>query len=549
MRSKLIFASLLTLGILASFVFFIFYLIAFWLHTINLAVLIALTILTNGILWLVNPTITDWLQGFFYHVRWVSFEEFSGQHPEVGTFLKQVCETHRINVPRLRIIDDANPTAYCYGSYQNNARIVISEGIFKYLNPEEQKAVIGHELGHIINRDFIMMTIAVTLLQILYEVSYAFLRAKRRRSGKGDITPFIGIIAFILYLIGSYLVLYLSRTREYLADRFSATATNNPDALSMALVKIAYGIASETDTASTQRLLGSTRAMGIYDFRAAQSIGSAFRVATRKSSRESSQDLIQVFLFDLVSPWARVSEVSSTHPLTGKRIRALSGFAQENGIASQFDFEKVMQEAGSVDRSRLYRGFTVGIVVWALPTIAILAALGIIIVRPLLFPVAVTIVGAGLLGQGLYKFRRIRTGPEKATVFDLMKDPYANPLRGRFVELEGVVIGKADAGSYLGEDVRLQDRSDCLINLNYESVIPLLGNLYFGLTKAAKIIGKNGLATGWFRRTTYQVVDLDTLVMDGQVIRSHTRFRGISLGIMIVLLGGVLFWILPFIYS
>ena len=548
MRSKLIFASLVTLGILAGFVFFVLYLIAFFLRLINLPVLIALTILTNIILWLVNPTITDWLQGFFYKTRWISFEEFQGQHPEAAGLLRQVCETYRIKIPRLRIIDDANPTAYCYGSYRNNARIVISEGIFKYLNPEEQKAVIGHELGHIINRDFIVMTVAVTLLQILYEIYYAFLRAKRRRSGKGDITPFIGIIAFILYLIGSYLVLYLSRTREYLADNFSATATNNPDALSMALVKIAYGIASETDTAATQRLLGSTRAMGIYDYKAAQSIGSAFRVATQRSSRESSRDLIQIFLYDLVSPWALVSEFSSTHPLTGKRIRALSVFAQENGIASQFDFEKVMQEAESVDRSRLYRGFAVGIVVWALPALAILAALGIMVIQPLLLPVAVMIAGAAMLGQGLYKFRRIQTGPEKATVFELMKDPYANPLRGRFVELEGVIIGKADAGSYLGEDMKMQDRSECLINLNYESVIPLLGDLWFGLTKAGKLIGKNAQATGWFRRTTYQVVDLDALVLEGQVIRSYTRFWGIVPGILLVLLGVVLFWILPVNY-
>jgi Zn-dependent protease with chaperone function len=182
MRSRLIFASVLTLGILASFVFFVFYLIAFWANIIDFTMLVVFTFITNLVLWLVSPTITDWVQGFFYKVRWVSLEEFSGEHTEVAAFLKQVCEKHNITIPRLRIIEDANPTAYCYGSYPNNARIVMSEGIFKYLDVEEQKAVFGHELGHIINKDFIIMTIAVTLLQILYEIYYYFLKVRKVRS-------------------------------------------------------------------------------------------------------------------------------------------------------------------------------------------------------------------------------------------------------------------------------------------------------------------------------------------------------------------------------
>jgi Zn-dependent protease with chaperone function len=537
MRSKLILASLVTLGILASFVFFVLYLVAFMVHLINFPVLIALTIITNVVLWLVNPTITDWLQSVFYKVRRVPFEEFQSQHKEVAVFLQQVCETYRIKVPRLRIIDDANPTAYCYGSYPDNARVVVSEGIFKYLNIEEQKAVIGHELGHIVNRDFIIMTVAVTLLQILYEIYFVFTRRPRRRSGKGDITPLIGLISFIFYLIGSYLVLYLSRTREYLADRFSATVTNNPDALSMALVKIAYGIAVEVDNDSTKRLLNSTRAMGIYDVKAANSLGTAFGVAAKEKGELAAKDIIDVFLFDLISPWAVISEINSTHPLTGKRIRALSEYSIELGKISKFDFEAVIQEAKTVDRSKLYRGFAVGIVVYILPIIAILAGFCILIVQISAFPIAIMVVGFGFLIQGLYKYRRIGASPEKVTVLELMKDPYANPLRGRYVELEGSIIGKADAGSYLGEDLKMRDRSDCLITLNYESIVPVLGDFYFGLVKATKIIGQHVVASGWFRRSTYQVVDLDSLRVNDQKIRSYTRFWGIILGLFIVLIG------------
>lgn len=545
MKGKLIFASIITLGILFSFVFFVFYLIAFWAHAINLGVLIGLTVFTNFISWFISPYITDWIQKVFYKIRWVTFEDFSNAHKEVAYFIKDVCEKNKIRIPKLRIIDDANPTAYCYGSYPNNARVVVSEGIFKYLDIEEQKSVVGHELGHIVNRDFIIMTIAVTLLQVLYEVYYNFLRRERPRKSssggkKGDITPVIGAISYVLYIIGSYLILYLSRTREYLADRFSAEHTNNPDALSMALVKIAYGIAAEVDTESTQRLLASTRAMGIYDFKAAQTIGTVFKSAIEKDKMQIARNLTKVFLFDIFSPWALLAEINSTHPLTGKRIKVLSQYANETGKVSIFNFERVVREGEGLDKTRLYSGFFEGIFVYSLPILAFLAGIVIVIGNSLNYPLSILLFGAALLAQGLYMFRRPAGMPERTTVFELMQDPYANPLKGRFVEIEGKVIGKAEAGSYLGEDVKMQDKSGCLIYLNYESIIPLIGNIIFGLGQARKMIGEYSKAIGWFRRSSYQVVDLDNVEVSGETIKSYTRFWGIVTGIVFLVLGIIL---------
>lgn len=542
MKSKLLFASFATLGMLLSFVFFVFYLLAFWAHVVDIELLVVLTVATNLILWWVSPFITDWIQRTFYKVRWVTFEEFSQEHAEVAIFIKGVSEKNKIKIPALRIIDDANPTAYCYGSYPENSRLVVSIGIFKYLDIEEQKAVFAHELGHIVNRDFIVMTIAVTLLQVLYEVYYNFLRRRRSsKSRKGDVTPLIGAISYVLYIIGSYIVLYLSRTREYLADRFSAEHTNNPDALSMALVKIAYGIAAEVDGEATQRLLASTRAMGIYDFKAADSIGTVFKLTMEKDRARFADELTKVFLFDIFSPWGLLSEINSTHPLTGKRIMVLSEYAKEKGMASIFNFEKITQEGKGLDKARLYNDFSTGLCVYALPYLGALAGVLIYLGDRANYPLSVFVVGVSLLIQGLYKYRRPEGAPEKISVFELMQDPYANPLQGRFVEIEGKVIGKADAGSYLGEDVKMQDKSGCLIYLNYESIIPILGNLIFGLGRARKMIGQYSKATGWFRRSTYQVVDLDTVEAQGETIKSYTRFWGIITGILFLVLGIILF--------
>ncbi len=127
--------------------------------------------------------------------------------------------------------------------------------------------------------------------------------------------------------------------------------------------------------------------------------------------------------------------------------------------------------------------------IYLLPFLSLGLALSMILgnlSRPGVFPFSLAVIGLAFLLQGLYKFNVPSGEPEKTTVFKLMQDPYANPLRGRYVEIEGKVIGKADAGSYLGEDVTMQDKSGCLIYLNYESIIPLLGNLFFGFRQAQK---------------------------------------------------------------
>jgi Zn-dependent protease with chaperone function len=273
-KGKLVFASIFTLGILACFVFTIVAAAAYAGGLINATVMVTFTILISAVMWLISPWLTDLIQGWVYKIESIEFEQFASRYPECARFLKTVCEKHGLKIPMLRLMHDLNPTAYCYGSYPGNARLVMSDGIFHYLNSEEASSVIAHEIGHIINKDFIVMTVAATLLQILYELYVIFTRVKGRKNP----LPLIGLVAYIFWLIGTYLLLYLSRTREYLADRFSAEATQNPNWLSSALVKIAYGIADQPDTEGSRRLLVSTRAMGIYDFKAAQTTGTAFKM-------------------------------------------------------------------------------------------------------------------------------------------------------------------------------------------------------------------------------------------------------------------------------
>ena len=126
-------------------------------------------------------------------------------------------------------------------------------------------------------------------------------------------------------------------------------------------------------------------------------------------------------------------------------------------------------------------------------------------------------------------------------MYDLMCDPYASPLRGRAVELEGEIIGKAMAGSKVGEDLTMKDRSGGLVMLNYESLFWIFGNLFFGLGKAGRMVGQQATARGWFRRSVFQFVDLaDMSLDDGQTVSSYTRFWGIAGGVVVFGIGCVM---------
>jgi Zn-dependent protease with chaperone function len=131
------------------------------------------------------------------------------------------------------------------------------------------------------------------VVQILYQI-YAALAGSSGgngdKKGKGEI---VGLAALICYYIGIYLLLYLSRTREYLADAFSASRVE-PRHLASALIKITYGIVSVEDTEATQSLLRSTRHLGVIDVKNAQYSGLA---KTPGSAAEA-------MLFDAYNPWA-----------------------------------------------------------------------------------------------------------------------------------------------------------------------------------------------------------------------------------------------------
>ena len=497
---------------------------------VGLAIALPITLIFNIAAFFLSPYLMDLTQNWLYNTRWVSLAEIENKSPETAKVIQKICKQRNLKQPRLGIIDDQNPTAFTYGSLPNSARLVVSEGLFTYLDDDEIATVYAHEFGHIVHWDFAVMTLASTLVQITYLIYITAQRLGRSGGSKAkDAAGSVAFVAYLFYIAGTYLLLYLSRTREYFADHFAAETTGNPNALSRALVKIAYGILEEGQRATEpSRLLEGTRALGIYDAKAATSTGTAYRIAS------SPEKIGRVFLWDMFNPWGWWMELNSTHPLTGKRVRALSTYAEQLGLDIEFDMGRIIGEGHNLSKRKLYGNFVFDLLLYSAETLGLAVgfAIGISLsaANPMMMIACPLIgLGTGILLKTLVMFPNYQAA-EELDVLTLMSDPYASPLRGQPAKLEGVLIGRGDAGYAFGSDLKLQDKTG-MIYLRYASRFGPIGNFLFGMKRVKSLIGMEVNALGWFRRGVAPWMDLIELNSDsGTKVSSFHRFWSFLLG-------------------
>jgi Zn-dependent protease with chaperone function len=529
MRGKLIAASFWTLGLLFGMLAAIVLLVLYATGSISVWAVFGLTILINLVSWLFSPTLTDWIQRFFYHTTYYNESQFQNVFPGYAQFLAEECQKNNLPFPKIGFINDDNPTAFSYGSGQWNSRLVFTQGIQTYLEEDEAEAVLAHELGHIAHRDFIVMSIANAIIQLLYEIYYILGRSSGNdRDSKG--LALIGWLAYVFYWIGLYIVLFLNRLREYYADEFSAETTGRPDALSRALVKVAYGIMAREDSSKSARLMESTKTMGIMSLQSAKSTALAVKV-----SNMDPQKVAQVMLFDIVSPWAKLAEISATHPLTGKRLRRLDELAIQDGKTAIYDIDAAL-ETSKLNKRKLWGGFLFGSFMYLLPALIILAALVVTGVASLVFTpthslanillVAGFIVLATLmLLRIIYRYPSLKSA-DQSNIYTLMTYLYANPVRGYPVQLTGQVVGRGVPGYVFGEDMMMQDNTG-LLYLNYEGPFSIISNLVFAIKKFKKFLGENIKAEGWFFRSNTQFLQLKDAQSSDERVKSYPRLYGI----------------------
>lgn len=160
--------------------------------------------------------------------------------PELYSMVRELSMNAGLPMPRVAIVDTPVPNAFATGRNPQNAVVAVTTGLLRTLNYEELKAVIGHELSHVKNRDVAVITIASFLSTVAWFVMrwamFAGMFGDRRDNTSTNII--ILAVSALVWFISFLLIRALSRYREYAADLGSAYLTRNPEALISALMKI-----------------------------------------------------------------------------------------------------------------------------------------------------------------------------------------------------------------------------------------------------------------------------------------------------------------------
>lgn len=208
-------------------------------------------------------------------------------------------------MPKVFIIDADYMNAFASGYSEKSAMIAITRGLMEKLNRDELQAVMAHELSHIRHLD-IKLTLTASLLtnlsiMILDIFFYNALFSRKRDSdnnSKNTLATIIIIIRYLLPIISVLMLLYLSRTRELMADAGSVELTRTNEPLASALLKIAGDHTTHRD---------------------------AYTEAYQRTPHENVRR--EAYIFDPleagIQDVSSISDLFSTHPSIETRLAAL----------------------------------------------------------------------------------------------------------------------------------------------------------------------------------------------------------------------------------
>ena len=264
--------------------------------------------------YMIGPKIIEWTMG----VRYIKRED----NPKLYGMIEDLARRARIPMPRVCVSGAAIPNAFAFGRGIHDGRVCVMQGILDLLDDNELRAVLGHELTHIKNRDVLTITLISVVPMVMYHLAWQLMYSRRGRDGNS--TVMLGIIAFLFYFITNLLVLYGSRIREYYADRGSIELGNKPSALASALYKLVYGSARLHP--ETLRQAEGMKAFFANDpSRAYREIRELSQLDLDKSGTIDASELMALRQKILHLNFGdHMMEIMSTHPNMLKRIQQLS---------------------------------------------------------------------------------------------------------------------------------------------------------------------------------------------------------------------------------
>jgi len=305
----------LTVFLLFGFLFAILAAVGYYVGLSGYAMLLG-AIFLIFLQWLISPYIIMWT---------TNMQEADRQkYKWIYETVEKICKKTKAPIPkRIFIVNSGAPNAFVFGRTPKSSYLAITRGLLNSLSKDEIEAVIGHEIGHIKHKDMVVMTVVAAIPILAYYLAISLLSSQREGTRNAGAAILIGVGAYAIYFVSNLLVLYLSRLREFYADRFSGSNTN-PRSLARALAKITYGLSISEEKIENS----AVRSFFIADPICAVREISNFR-EEYKDLEIDDKELRKAIEWEKKNLFARISEIFSTHPLTFKRIKALVELEEE----------------------------------------------------------------------------------------------------------------------------------------------------------------------------------------------------------------------------
>jgi heat shock protein HtpX len=162
--------------------------------------------------------------------------------PELHRIIDSLASRAGLPKPKVCIINNPTPNAFATGRNPEHAAVAVTTGLLQLMNRKELEGVIGHELGHIKNRDILISSIAAVMAGAISYLAtmaqWAMIFGGRDRNGGGG-HPIIGLLMMIIAPLAAMIIqMAISRSREYLADVQGANISGSPQSLASALQKL-----------------------------------------------------------------------------------------------------------------------------------------------------------------------------------------------------------------------------------------------------------------------------------------------------------------------
>ncbi|HEY4485859.1 MAG TPA: protease HtpX [Nitrospiria bacterium] len=144
------------------------------------------------------------------------------QEQMVYSTVEDLSRTLGVTMPEVWIYDAPDPNAFATGPSKNNSMVAVSTGLLRSLDEREVRAVLAHEMGHVINGDMFTTTVLTGLMNtFVYFLSNLISRHVAERNQMAGLASYI-FLQVILSFLAMIPICWFSRRREFAADRFAA---------------------------------------------------------------------------------------------------------------------------------------------------------------------------------------------------------------------------------------------------------------------------------------------------------------------------------------